>query len=489
LFFVWVRLYERFGGRLEAMIYRAAAQSWGPMIGVSLGRRGKARGFGRVWTTDAKWQETASTLLDHADLVLMMFSDTTGTSWELEQLAARGRLAHTVFVIPPAYALRENDDMGRYHLERDYRVFAERLAALGYTAPAYRHAMAFRVDPDPARAAWVEFAEDFDKGRSTHLRDWLRTQRAEAGRAGESKGNSAKWRGYTVGAVRIAAAAALGFLFASDQDRKVSELARQEDLLRSQCALESTVDDATTVAACSALIQRDGGMARADLETINLRGLAHLRRSETAQAIADFTGIIAREPGNAVAFYNRAIAREQGGDVDGAFSDLGQVTALEADSTVVADAHLKRGMILNDRDDAAGALVEFDAALDLQARLRMLLEPEWGATAYVLRAYTQMSLQNYPAAIADGTLALELQPQDARAFMVRGLAYEAGGPNAAAQAAADFDSVLALEPGNAGALRGRGLARIRLGQDEAGLADLDAADAVEAAAGGEGGAR
>jgi tetratricopeptide (TPR) repeat protein len=482
LVFVWVRLYERFGGRLESLTYRAAVQSWGPMIGVSLGRPSGARGFGRVWTVDAEWQETASSLLNRADLVLMMFSDTTGTSWELEQLATRGRLAHTVFVVPPAYALRENDDLGRYHLERDYRVFSERMAALGYATPAYRQAMAFRVDPDPARATWVDFAQDFDKGRSAQLGAWLRARRAELGTEIEANTNSTKWRNYAIGGIRLAAAAILGFSVEADQERKVRELERREAFLESRCSLASIADHDAIIAACSTIIQNAGGVTLVDPETINIRGLVHLRHGETSEAIADFTSIIERESENSVGYYNRALARRQGGDVLGALEDLSRVVAIETDRTTLADVHRLTGEILLERNDATGAVREFDAAI-AQRGVMILSEPRWRAEIYVLRAHAHWQLENYPAAIDDGERALELDPQHSPAFMVQAYARNSSGDYAGA--IADVDRVLALEPNNADALRLRGLARIRLGQDEAGLADLDAADAIAPLPGSE----
>lgn len=470
LFFVLVRLYDRLGGRLESLLYRAASQAVPNLVDVSLGNWYGARGFGRVSTTDAKWQETASTLLDRAELVLMMFSDTTGTSWELEQLAATGRLEHTIFIIPPAYALQHNDDLRKYQLERDYRVFCERLGALGYATPAYQQALAFRIDRDPARVSLLCFQDDFDTGNAKQLRVWLREQVVALGVKSSA-------RRFPPAAARIAAAALLGAPIGYHWMQQSAELDRQADLVAAQneqlwdhCSSpEGTLAVDAIVAACSAIIE--SATAGDPLHALNNRGLAYFSAGEAALATVDFTRAIELNPYDPNLFYNRALAREAQGDIDGAYDDFSQVIALGAESSVLSEAHSLRGSILADRGDNAAAIQDQDAALRLA--------PD-SASAYVLRADARYNMGDYAAVIADCNSALRLDPARTTALIFRALAYLAMGEDAAALQ--DLDRIVAVAPNDASSRSLRGDVLIRMGRVAEGEADLAAAAALRAQA-------
>jgi tetratricopeptide (TPR) repeat protein len=488
LFFVWQRLYQRLGGRLESMLHRAASQSCGPMIDVSLGRA-QGRGFGRVSTTDAEWKQTAGALLDRADLVFMMFSDTTGTSWELQQLVERGRLARTVFLVPPAYALRTDVDTRKYQLERDYRIFSERMSALGYATPKYQQAMAFRVDAHPDRVRFVCFDKDFDGGGTKQLRTWLHEQISEISSDGSlnAKRAKARWRGGAAGFARLGVAALLGVLVAINLQQQASAWNREQTLLQTQCdGYDASVADETLISACSSLIADTGGEQYADINLINNRGLAHLRLGQYELASADFSHLIARNGADSTAFFNRASTRHAQGDLDGAIQDYSQVVALGAHDLTLADAYSSRGLILAERDDADGALRDYDAAIQLFSDYSETIEGNEArqtwisryATTYVLRAQASMNLQNFAAAVDDCTRALELAPELRDAYATRALAYVASGDDASALP--DFDRAIALNPEYATTRRLRGQARIRLGRIAEGEADLADADALEA---------
>src|SRR5262249_53287750 len=85
------------------------------------------------------------------------------------------------------------------------------------------------------------------------------------------------------------------------------------------------------------------------------------------------------------------------------------------------------------------------------------------------RGLARLKLGDYPAATADFSRALELEPESARLFAYRGSTYLAG--DAPGLALQDFDQAIGLDGANADAYTGRGLARVKLGKVSEGVAD------------------
>jgi len=470
LFITWRRLYARLGGRLESILYRATSQSFGAIVGASLGRPRGSRGFGRVRTTDAEWQNTAGTLLANADLILMMFSDTTGTSWELEQVVSRGLLGHVVFIVPPAYALRANADLQKYQLERDYRVFQQRMSAMGYSAPSYHQAMAFRLDPNADDANWTLFDEDFDKGKSTQLRRWLKLQIPElsADSAFATKITSSRSRAIITGVLRVAAATALGWqIEVVSSELEAAQLARDAQV-RTQCFNAGDhLAPNPVITACSTMLL---SYPTADDRTIayNNRGLAYFALGDQARAVADFTEVIRLNPSLAMAYYNRGRAYQASRDYAGAISDLTQVLAIGADTPTLRDAHIVRGWAHAAQGDYRSAQLDYNAATDQ--------DPQ-SALAFYFKGSADFILGENGPALVDISEAIELNPQYADAFLMRGFIYVARGDDVGA--IADFGKAISVDPHNARALYSRGQARIRLRQFTEGHADIAAAIAID----------
>jgi len=112
--------------------------------------------------------------------------------------------------------------------------------------------------------------------------------------------------------------------------------------------------------------------------TINL-GRLWQRQGDYAAAESEFNQAIARDPKTYAAFMGRALARESGGDLEGAAADY--LAAVKLDSSN-ADANLQLGMVLislHKPDLGKRYLqraVDLDPAGDTGARARLLLEKE-----------------------------------------------------------------------------------------------------------------
>ena len=102
------------------------------------------------------------------------------------------------------------------------------------------------------------------------------------------------------------------------------------------------------------------------------RGTLLLSRGRPAEAAQDFTQVIALRPGWVSAYFNRGLAALRTGDWAGAEQDFSTVLARQPGD---AGAHLNRGRARAGSGQAS-ALEDFDRAIELR--------PEW-ATAWFLR--------------------------------------------------------------------------------------------------------
>jgi hypothetical protein len=134
--------------RLEGFLQRIVQKHPARPIGCSLGRAVSATGFGRISTTDARWQDDVRLLLRDADCVLMLYAETVGTSWELDLILEPDIVRKTVFIFPPTSHVRSQSDLDRYEVERGYLAFAEILKQAGYSSPPFQQDKAFTLDPE-----------------------------------------------------------------------------------------------------------------------------------------------------------------------------------------------------------------------------------------------------------------------------------------------------------------------------------------------------
>ncbi|MEW5859326.1 MAG: tetratricopeptide repeat protein, partial [Cyanobacteriota bacterium] len=86
------------------------------------------------------------------------------------------------------------------------------------------------------------------------------------------------------------------------------------------------------------------------------------RMGDIEEAIADYDQAIQRDPNNAAAYYNRAIARQQIGNPQAAIDDYSEAISI---SPKFAKAYGNRGLIRYETGDARGAIQDLQAAAEL----------------------------------------------------------------------------------------------------------------------------
>ncbi|WP_405394279.1 tetratricopeptide repeat protein [Microbispora hainanensis] len=170
---------------------------------------------------------------------------------------------------------------------------------------------------------------------------------------------------------------------------------------------------------------------------------------------------IAKEPGIALAYNSRGIARFRGGDYTGATSDLERTVKLDPDFVL---AHHYLGLIRYYNGDYTGALQELDYEV---SRLPTF------AVAYSERGKTKIALRDYSGAYADLSTALTYDPQQAEAYYSRGVA--GIGLDKPQEAISDLNAAIGLMPEYADAYYQRGVAESRLGDTGAACADWNTA--------------
>lgn len=179
--------------------------------------------------------------------------------------------------------------------------------------------------------------------------------------------------------------------------------------------------------------------------------------------------VVSLASSNPWTFLNRASARVEAGDYDGALSDAGRAAELlaargRASGEGMSAVHLNRGAALHGKGDHSGALAELRRSVKTgresraQARWRMGL------------AHAAMGARD--AALREMNRAIELDPLSERAYVERGsLHLRMGRPSAAGK---DFDKALSITPLPEAHYR-RGLHRISRGDYEGAASDLTAA--------------
>ena len=132
-------------------------------------------------------------------------------------------------------------------------------------------------------------------------------------------------------------------------------------------------------------------------------------RGEFVEALAYYGQAIRLEPGLAVAWHHRGLARRQAGDVAGALADFDKAIELDPEA---AGPRNDRGLARADADDLDGAIADYTAAIERG--------PD-AAIPYNNRAFARRLNGDIDGALQDATMALQLNPKYARAFLNRGL--------------------------------------------------------------------
>jgi len=171
--------------------------------------------------------------------------------------------------------------------------------------------------------------------------------------------------------------------------------------------------------------------------------------------------ILDRYPRTATAYANRAAAKLQAGDVDGAHRDSTEAIRIDSSN---ARAYFNRSTAEMLRGRPVDALADANRLIDLDPGL---------ATAYELRAQARLRTDDIRGALADSSKAIALAPDWDEVFkshVTRGLARAMLGDNSGALA--DLDRAAALNPGEPAILLNRGQVRINAGDKTGGCKDL-----------------
>ena len=163
------------------------------------------------------------------------------------------------------------------------------------------------------------------------------------------------------------------------------------------------------------------------------RSNAKYEYEEVLESIADYDRAIELKPDYALAYLRRGFAKDSlAGDDNWALADFDRAVELQPDARM----YIFRAEYKVSRDDHAGAIADFDCAIELKVD---------DANLYSSRADAKAKLADYTGAIADYDRTVELEPHDAWRYISRGL-YK-GKLAEYAGAIADYDRAIELSPG------------------------------------------
>lgn len=144
---------------------------------------------------------------------------------------------------------------------------------------------------------------------------------------------------------------------------------------------------------------------------------------------------------------------------------------------IEAETLTYRGDAYGDKKDYDHAIADYTQAI---ADYKAIKHPKAANVDYLYRARGVIYLlfkENYDQAISDANEAIKLNSEDARAYALRGLAYEGKGDED--RALTDFDQAIALNPKDAMLLSERASAYLRKSEPDRAIADLNTAIALE----------
>lgn len=194
------------------------------------------------------------------------------------------------------------------------------------------------------------------------------------------------------------------------------------------------------------------------------RAYARTNAGDLDGALADFERALALDPKNDHAYANRSATRMLRGDPDGAMADCTQALALNPRNAM---AYANRGIIKFALGAVDSAMGDFNQAIEHDPKL---------ALAYANRAGARYATGDPAGCIADANRALELDPKIAMAHVNRGVARGQQGDSDGA--IADFTQAIALHPRYDDAFNNRGLVRQGNGDLDGALQDYDRAIAL-----------
>ncbi len=178
------------------------------------------------------------------------------------------------------------------------------------------------------------------------------------------------------------------------------------------------------------------------------RGMLHVRMKQYQLAVLSFDEAIRRAPDNAFAYNSRGLANARLGKHQNAIRDYSEAIRLKPDS---ADLYSSRA-------GSYSALRIYDRAIEDYNKAISLQEDY---SYYLSRGNTYGIIGQSNLAIRDFDRVIQLKPDRAEAYFLRGLEYM--GQKRYQRSIADFDHTIRLKPDYASAFNQRGYAYFFLG--------------------------
>jgi tetratricopeptide (TPR) repeat protein len=155
-------------------------------------------------------------------------------------------------------------------------------------------------------------------------------------------------------------------------------------------------------------------------------------------AIAKYTEAIEKNPKNANAYTDRALAYKEKKDYDKAIADFNEALRLKPEAFVYYD----RGVIYREMGAEDKAIADFTKALKLSipnAQLR--------AECYIQRAHSYMNKENADKALPDLNAAIKMGTSESDAYVLRGVVHKVR--HEYELSITDYEKAIALDPNEA----------------------------------------
>jgi len=255
-----------------------------------------------------------------------------------------------------------------------------------------------------------------------------------------------------------------------------------QDFYQQGLAKAKSGDRYGAVQAFSMAIQSNPQSITELAEAYYQRGLVLFDLGDRQGAIADYNQAINLKPDAIDVYIARSISKLAISDVIAAQADIAQALALNSKSAIV---HQLLGLTYKLQNQVEKAIAAYKQAAHLFLELRdeancrrciesyqpleALLPP---STADVLSKVQQkIDQSDYTGALIDLNWMLQIEPQNVKAFCLRGLTLaKLGDPESAMR---DLNQAIFLEPQNPEVRLGRGIIRTEIGDAQGAIADFN----------------